>query len=85
MIPKPDVWFWKPQQHWFGWKTLIPFTYGHDEYARRVLVFGWSVTGRILIAVWGCGDPECERDAAPRKATLERARRARAVTERGQG
>lgn len=57
------VWFWKPQRHWFGPRTLIPFTYGHDEYARRVLVFGWTVTGRILIAVWGCGDPECERDA----------------------
>lgn len=57
------IWFWRPQWHWFGPLTLIPFNYGHDEYARRVLVFGWTVTGRVLIAVWGCGDPECEEDA----------------------
>lgn len=59
-VPKAGrVWFWKPQWHWFGWKTLVPFTYGHDEYARRVLCIGWSVTGRVLIAVWYCGDREC--------------------------
>lgn len=57
------VWFWKPQRHWFGWKTLVPFRYGHDEYARRVLVFGWTVTGRVLIAVWGCGHYLCENEA----------------------
>ena len=71
------VWFWAPQWHWFGWKAIIPFTYGHDQYARRVLVFGWTVTGRILIAVWACGDPECEADAAPHKLIYERARRAK--------
>lgn len=58
------IWFWKPQRYWFGWQTLIPFLYGHDEHARRVLCFGWTFTGRVLIAVWGCGDPECEADAA---------------------
>lgn len=64
MIPKAGrVWFWKPQWYWFGPKTLIPFQYGHDEYARRVLVFGWTVTGRVLIAVWGCGDPQCVKDS----------------------
>lgn len=61
------VWFWGPQWHWFGWKTLSPFQYGHDEYARRVLVFGWTVTGRILIAVWGCGSQECIDEAAGRQ------------------
>ena len=70
------VWFWKPQWHWFGWKTLVPFSYGHDEYARRVLVLGWTATGRVLIAVWGCGDPECESDAAPRKIIAARAKAA---------
>ena len=75
------VWFWRPQWHWFGWKTLIPFTYGHDEYARRVLVFGWAPTGRILIAVWGCGDPECMADAAPRKIIVQRALNAKRASE----
>lgn len=71
------VWFWKPQWYWFGPKTLIPFQYGHDQYARRVLVFGWTVTGRVLIAAWDCGDPECEADAAPRKRIAIRAKRAK--------
>lgn len=58
------VWFWKPQWYWFGWKTLIPFLYGHDQYARRTLLFGWTITGRVIIAVWGCGNPVCEQDSA---------------------
>lgn len=57
------AWFWKPQWYWFGWKTLIPFAYGHDEYARRTLLLGWTVTGRIIIALWDCGDEECRSDA----------------------
>lgn len=56
-------WFWKPQRYWFGWKTLIPFAYGHDEYARRTLLLGWTVTGRIIIPLWECGDAGCARDA----------------------
>lgn len=71
------IWFWKPSWHWFGWKTLIPFTYGHDQYARRVLVFGWTITGRALIAVWGCGDPECESDAARNILIAKRAKASR--------
>lgn len=70
------VWFWKPQWHWFGWKTLIPVYYGHDEYARQTIMLGWTVTGRVIIALWGCGNPECEDDAAPRKVIAQRARRA---------
>lgn len=70
------MWFWKPQWHWFGWKTLVPFAYGHDEYARRTLLFGWTITGRAIFAVWGCGDPECESDAAQRKLIAQRAKRA---------
>ena len=56
-------WFWKPQWHWFGWKTLIPFNYGHDEYARRTLLLGWTVTGRAIFPLWYCGDKACFRDA----------------------
>lgn len=52
------VWFWKPSLYWFGWKTLIPFLYGHDEYARRTLLFGWTITGRIIIPVWECDEAE---------------------------
>lgn len=59
----PRVWVYRPEWYWYGWRTLIPFTYGHDEYARRVLVFGWSITGQVCLAVWGCGDPECKADA----------------------
>jgi hypothetical protein len=57
------IWFWRPELYWHGWSTLSPFSLGHDEYAHRVLVFGWTFTGRILIAAWSCGDPECESDA----------------------
>lgn len=53
------IWFWRPQWHWFGWKTLIPFMYGHDEYARRTLLLGWTVTGRVIIPLWFCGDEKC--------------------------
>lgn len=56
-------WFWKPQWHWFGWKTLIPFSYGHDEYARRTLLLGWTITGRVIFPLWDCGDRDCHEDA----------------------
>lgn len=57
--PKDRVWFYKPSWYWFGWQTLIPFLYGHDEYSRRTLVLGWTVTGRIVFALWYCGDQDC--------------------------
>jgi len=53
------IWFWRPQWHWFGWTTLLPIQRGHDEYARWTVVLGWTITGRAIIALWGCGDPEC--------------------------
>ena len=56
------VWVYAPELHWYGWRTLIPLYRGHDEYARRTLVIGWTVTGRIVIAYRGCGDPECVAD-----------------------
>ena len=69
------IWFWKPQWYWHGWRTLIPVYYGHDQYARWTVMLGWTITGRAIIALWGCGDPECEADAAPRWQIIERARR----------
>jgi hypothetical protein len=70
------IWFWKPQRYWFGWRTLIPFLYGHDQYARRTLLFGWTITGRVIIAVWGCGSAECEQVSAREIMILERAKAA---------
>jgi hypothetical protein len=57
------VWLWKPQWYWHGWSTLNPVFIGHDEYARRTLMLGWTITGRIIIALWHCGSEECYRDA----------------------
>lgn len=54
------IWFWKPQLHWFGWRTLIPFQTGGDEFGYRTIVLGWTVTGRIIIAVQKCFCPECK-------------------------
>lgn len=70
------IWFWKPQWHWFGWRTLVPFMYGHDQYARRTILFGWTVTGRIIIALWDCGNEECEQDATRGRQIALRAWRA---------
>lgn len=70
------VWFWKPSWYWFGWKTLIPFLYGHDQYARRTLLFGWTITGRVIIAVWGCGSPICAQDSARDIMIAQRAKEA---------
>ena len=53
------IWFWGPQWYWHGWKTLVPFYMGEDEYGRRTLMLGWTVTGRVIIALWECRDPEC--------------------------
>ena len=57
------TWFYKPQWYWFGPRTLWPFQYGHDEFARRTLLFGWTITGRVIIALWDCGDEDCRHQA----------------------
>jgi hypothetical protein len=57
------IWLYKPQWYWHGWKTLIPLMIGHDEYARRTIMLGWTVTGRVVVPLGDCGDPECRRDA----------------------
>lgn len=57
------IWFWKPQWHWFGWRTLIPFSRGGDEYDWHTVVLGWTITGRIIFAVRPC--PRTGRCAFP--------------------
>lgn len=57
--PQDNVWFWRPSWYWFGWGTLLPITRGHDEYSRETIVLGWTVTGRVIIALGYCGDTEC--------------------------
>lgn len=61
-IQKPSYkpWFYKPQWYWFGWKTLLPVSLGGDEWCRLTLVLGVSITGRIIIPLWGHKpDNEC--------------------------
>lgn len=48
------VWFWKPQWHWFGWGTLSPVHRSADEWDWHTIVFGWTITGRIIIAIRRC-------------------------------
>ena len=54
------VWFWKPQLHWFGWRTLVPFYRGGDEWDWHTIVLGWTITGRVIFATRRCsGDGRC--------------------------
>ena len=57
------IWFYKPQMYWHGLSTLLPVTTGHDDYARYTLMIGWTITGRIIIALGDCGDEECHTEA----------------------
>lgn len=45
------VWFWKPSWYWHGWRTLLPWYIGGDESGRRTLLLGWTVTGRVIVAI----------------------------------
>jgi hypothetical protein len=45
------VWFWAPCWYWHGWRTLLPASLGGDEYGRRTLMLGWTVTGRVIVAI----------------------------------
>lgn len=47
----PHVWCWRPQWYWYGWPTLFPIYFGWDEYDRRTIMLGWTITGRIIVAV----------------------------------
>ena len=53
------IYFWKPQWYWYGWRTLIPFFMGEDPDGKRTAVFGWTITGRMIVRLWKCADPEC--------------------------
>lgn len=48
------IWFWKPEWHWFGWRTLVPFYRGGDEWDWHTVVFGWTITGRVIFATRRC-------------------------------
>jgi len=54
-------WFYRPQVYWQSWKSLLPVGFGFDEYGRKVCVLGWSVTGKICLALWLCHCEECEQ------------------------
>lgn len=69
---KRRVWFWPPQWYWYGLRTLIPVGFGHDEYARKTIVLGWTITGRAIIALWDCGDVECHDDRVKREELAAR-------------
>lgn len=57
------VWFYPPEMYWHGISTLSPVAIGHDDYARNTLMLGWTITGRIIIALGDCGNDECRDDA----------------------
>ncbi len=54
------VWFWKPQWYWHGWKTLSPVMFGDDQWHYKTLVLGWTVTGRVIIALYEFRDGKCD-------------------------
>jgi hypothetical protein len=56
-------WFYRPQLYWHGWSTLLPIVSGHDDYARNTIMIGWTITGRIIIALGDCGEHQCRIDA----------------------
>ena len=58
-MPSWKPWSIKPQWHWFGWSTLLPVTFGGDEYCRTTLVLGYTITGRIVIPLWSHSEASC--------------------------
>ena len=61
------IWFYRPELHWFGWRTLLPAHRAADEYDRHTLMLGWTVTGRIVIAYRKCPGQNCRVLARRRK------------------
>lgn len=57
------LWFYRPERYFPSWRGLIPFSIGHDGYARRTVVIGWTFSGRIVIALGYCGKQDCYVDA----------------------
>lgn len=65
------IWFWKPELYWFGRKTLLPFGTGGDEFDWHTIVLGWTITGRVIIAVRPCPQTgKCAEDWAAIKSEL---------------
>lgn len=56
---KDRIWFTKPQWYWFGWRTLIPYSRGGDEFMWHCYTFGWTITGRVNIALKPCPGEKC--------------------------
>jgi hypothetical protein len=67
----PRVWLYAPQFYWFGWKTLLPWYLGGDEYDRRTLALGWTVTGRVVIALSRASDEKIKALEAELAGLLE--------------
>lgn len=63
--PKPNwkPWYYKPQLYWTGWKDLIPFGFGGDEFCRWTITIGWCFTGVLIVPYRYCKG--CE-DCGPR-------------------
>jgi hypothetical protein len=59
------VWFWKPSWYWHGWKTLVPFFTGGDEFDWHTVCLGWTITGRVIIATRPCPRTGRCADAGP--------------------
>ena len=55
----PAVWFYKPELYWRGWRGLIPFYLGGDEYNRHTFVLGWSFTGEMVVVYKRCKQGHC--------------------------
>lgn len=56
---KSRMWLYAPSLHWHGLSTLLPICFGHDEFSRRTVMIGWTITGRLVIATRYCGDEDC--------------------------
>ncbi|KQP63121.1 hypothetical protein [Nocardioides sp. Leaf285] len=60
------VWFWKPQWHWWGWRTLVPVFRGGDQHNWHTICLGWTITGRVIIATRPCpGTGRCDDGPRP--------------------
>lgn len=56
---KPRIWAYRPHRAVDTWRDLLPVGRGHDADGRWTLTLGWPFTGRIIIALNHCGDPDC--------------------------
>ena len=55
MGKRSRIWFYKPSWYWYGWRTLLPVYFGGDEYNRRTVALGWTITGRMIVALGAIG------------------------------